>query len=46
MHILPTTSARRLPVYCRKCKNEHVVNIESEPEALSPAPQLVESFET
>jgi len=46
MHILPATTAQRLPVFCRKCKREHVVNIESVPEAVSPAPLLVESVET
>lgn len=32
LHVLDTTRAKDLPVYCRKCRTETIVNIGQEPE--------------
>lgn len=33
LRLLPDTAARNLPVYCRKCKREIILNIDIEAEA-------------
>ena len=36
--LLPSTRVRDLPVKCKRCGRESVVNIEFEPEPSAPAP--------
>lgn len=42
--ILPNTSAVNLPIYCRRCKLQHVVNIEAD-RALEARTAAAEPYE-
>ena len=35
MRVEPDTRAKRLPVYCKRCRHETIVNIEPESQCLS-----------
>ena len=35
LRLLPETRLKDLPVYCKRCKKETIVNTEPEPESLS-----------
>lgn len=45
LHVLPQTTVRNLPVYCRRCKTEKIMNIVGT-EAESPAPEACRVFKT